>query len=737
MITFPKTLGGSVNRVDGVAKVTGAAKYAADHSTPDMLHGHAVGAAIARGRIRSIDASEALATPGVVAIFTHENTPGLAILDWAYRDQVAPEGHPLRLLQEDTVYFSGQPVALVVAENEELARHAAALVKVTYEEAPPATDLEEARPDAEDSDEVPEPRGDADEAIIHAAVSIHHQYETPAEHHNPMEPFATTAIREADGSLTVYDKTQGVQNCHKYLTKVFGLHDKGVKVLSPFVGGAFGAGLRPRPQVFLAVLAALELERDVRVVLERKEMFALGFRTPTIHNLRLGSAADGTLQSVTHEVLTATSRFETYSESIVDWSDNTYACENVRTSHEIAQLDVNTPCDMRAPGATQGFFALESGMDELAWKAGIDPLDLRIANHTMIDQTSGKPFSSKALLECYRQGAARFGWSKRSRACRAMRKGHVLTGWGMASGSWEAMHLPASARAVLRADGTLVVSSATSDIGTGTYTIMTQIAAETVGLPMERVTFILGDSTLPMSPVQGGSFTAASVGSAVLKVCEKVRAKLIKLAKSMKDSPLEDVDDEAITISSGLISSAEDPSRFIEISEVMVRTRTRAITRRSLTIPSLLKRRKVTCHSHSAVFVEVEVDEDFGTVHVTRVVSAVAAGRILNMKTARSQIIGGVVWGISMALHEESVMDPSSGRFINHDLANYHIPVNADIGDIEVIFVHEEDPVVNPLGVKGIGEIGIVGTAAAVANAIFHATGKRVRKLPITPDKLL
>ena len=363
MNTFPKTLGGSVSRVDGVAKVTGAAKYASDHSPPDLLHGHAVGATTARGRIRSIDASEALSTPGVVAVFTHENTPGLAILDWAYRDQVAPEGHPLRLLQEDTVYFSGQPVALVVAESEELARHAAALVKAIYDEDPAATNLEEARPDARDAEDVPEPRGDAEEAIIHASVSIHHQYETPAEHHNPMEPFAATVIREADGSLTVYDKTQGVQNCHKYLTKVFGLHDKAVKVLSPFVGGAFGAGLRPRPQVFLAVLAALELERNVRVVLERKEMFTLGFRTPTIHNLRLGSSADGKLQSVTHEVLTATSRFETFSESIVDWSDNTYACENVRTSHEIAQLDVNTPCDMRAPGAAQGFFVLESGLD--------------------------------------------------------------------------------------------------------------------------------------------------------------------------------------------------------------------------------------------------------------------------------------------------------------------------------------------------------------------------------------
>lgn len=726
--------GKSLNRVDGPAKVNGKARYAADHPHPDLLHGHLVGAAIARGRITGVDTSEALAQTGVIEVYTHENAPRPAFFDRSYKDQLAPEGHPLRPLQGDEVHFSGQPVALVVADSIEAARHAAALVKITYEKEEHASNLEEQRPEAEDSGDAPEPRGDADQALLHAEHSIHQQYSTPVEHHNPMEPFASTVIREADGTYTVYEKTQGVLNCHKYLTKVFGLRNKEVKVLSPFVGGAFGSGLRPGHQLYLAMMAAIQLQRSVRVVLERKEMFALGFRAPSIHNVRLGSSGAGKLEALTHDVLAATSRIEKFHRPIVEWSAGLYACENVRTSQQIAALDVNTPCDMRAPGAAEGVFPVESAMDELAWKAGLDPLEFRLANYAEKDPVSGKPYSSKALRECYMQGAERIGWAKRSRACRANREGSTLRGLGMATGSWDAMQMPASARAELRADGSLVVSSATADIGTGTYTIMTQIAAETLGLPEEKVSFILGDSTLPMAPVQGGSFTAASVGSAVLKACSKVKAKLLKIARDLDDSPFASIDIEDIRLEEGHLTSGD---ARMPIAEVLRQAKSKGITCKSIALPQLLKRRKVSCKTHSAVFAEVEVDDDFGTVHVKRVVCAVAAGRILNPKTARSQIIGGVVWGISMALHEDSYLDRASGRFINHDFAGYHIPVSADIGEIEVIFVPEEDEIVNPLGVKGVGEIGIVGTAAAIANAIFHATGKRVRELPIMPDKLL
>jgi len=733
-----------VSRVDGPAKVTGRAKYAADFSAEGLLHAKIAEAPVARGRILSICTENASAVRGVVHIFTHGNMPGLAWLDRSYRDQIAPDGSPLRPLHDDRIHFAGQPVALVVAETSEAATYAVTLLEIHCAPEEHATDLEAMRPQSfEEPDsrsgmgKPPPPRGDAANGLLESAASIQQRYTTPPQVHNPMELFAATAVWEKDGTLTVYDKTQGVQNDHKYLTKVFGFGDNELKILSPFVGGAFGAALRPQHSVFFAVLAARELKRNVQVVLERKQMFTLGFRPPTIHDLQLGASQEGKLMGITHDALGSTSQFENYVETVVDWSGSAYDCDNVRLGYRIAKLDTNTPCDMRAPGAASGLFALESAMDELAWELGMDPLEFRIKNYAAKNPAEDKPYSSKQLLECYRQGAERFGWESRSRACRSMREDNILTGWGMATGIWDAMHMPASAMAVLTQNGRLVVKSATSDIGTGTYTIMAMIAARTLGIPVEDVTAELGDSRLPMAPVQGGSFTAASVGTAVQKACLKVRAKLIKLAKDLDDSPLAGRKDDEIVFENGRIAVKGDPSLSHGLTEVMQRTKTPRISRKTLAIPALLKRRKVSCQTHSAVFAEVKVDQDFGMVHVTRVVCAVAAGQIINEKTARSQIIGGVVWGIGAALHEESVMDHVLGRFINHDLAGYHFPANADIGGIEVIFVEEEDKIVNPLGVKGVGEIGIVGTAAAVANAVFHATGKRVRDLPITPDKLL
>src|SRR5919198_49165 len=542
----PRYIGQPQNRVDGRAKVTGAAKYAAEFNVPNLLYGYVVSSAIAKGKITKIDAEHALALEGVIQVFTHENRPRTAWFDRSHKDDIAPPGSPFRPLYDENVVYSAQPIALVVAENFELARYAASLVKVEYKIEPHETDLNKKCKEGYKPKErefippPPKPRGNPEEAFAKATVRHEAEYSQPVEHHNPMETHASTVVYEADGKLTIYDKTQGVQNCQKYISSVFDLSSDDVRVLSPFVGGAFGSGLRPQYQLFLAVMATLELKRSVRVSLTRQQMFTFGHRPSAIQNVSLGASADGTLEAVIHDALTKTSRFEDYSDVVVNWSGLLYQCDNVKLDHKVAQLDTATPSDMRAPGAPTGLWALESAMDELAYKLKIDPLELRLKNYAERDQNEDKPFSSKELRECYRQGAEKFGWAKRNPEPRSMRDGDNLVGWGMATGVWEAPYMPTSAKAVLTADGRLEVSSATSDIGTGTYTIMTQIAAETLGLPLGQVAFRLGDSSLPQSPLEGGSFTAATVGSAVRAVCQKLRDQLLQRARQIDGSPLAD-----------------------------------------------------------------------------------------------------------------------------------------------------------------------------------------------------
>jgi xanthine dehydrogenase YagR molybdenum-binding subunit len=736
-------LGQPVSRVDGRAKVTGEAKYAAEFHVPGLTYGQVVSSTIARGRIKSIDMREALALPGVLQVFTHENRPRLAWFDRSYRDDDAPSGSPFRPLADDKIVYSGQPVALVVAETFELARHAASLVRIEYDVHGHETDLHARRGKAYEPSQgkggfepPPKPRGHADKAFSKAAVQIDAEYTSPVEHHNPMEMHASTVIYEDDGSLTIYDKTQGVQNSQKYVSNVFNLPKEQVHVLSPFVGGAFGSGLRPQYQLFLAVMAARELKRPVRVVLTRQQMFTFGHRPATLQRVALGASADGTLEAIIHEAVGETSRFEDYIEVVVNWAGMLYRCDNFRFDYKVAQLDCYTPLDMRAPGAVLGVYALECAMDELAHKAGVDPLALRLQNYSERDQNKDKPYSSKELRACYQQGAERFGWARRNPAPRSMREGKQLVGWGMATGIWDAMQQPSSARAVLSIDGKLTVSSATSDIGTGTYTVMTQIAAETLGLRVEDVTFKLGDSSLPMAPIEGGSWTVASVGSAVKQACEKVREQLFKFARKVDGSPLAKARLEDVSFSGGAIRLTAAPDQAVTLTQAMRQGEVLSLTEEALAIPDPKQQQYTRC-THSAVFAEVKVDEDFGTVRVTRVVSAIAGGRVLNPKTARSQVLGGIVWGIGMALQEETAIDQTLGRFMNHNLAEYHVPVNADVQGLEVLFVDEEDAIVNALGAKGLGEIGIVGVAAAIANAVFHATGKRVRSLPLTLDKLL
>ena len=737
-------VGSPRSRVDGPAKVTGAAQYAGEFTAPDLAHGYVVSSDVAKGRITGIDTVAALAVPGVVEVFTHLNRPRTAWFSYNYQDQVAPPGTPFRALYDETILYSGQPVALVVAETFEAARHAASLVRVTYDAAPHQTDLGQVLGAAYEPPTVregitppPKPRGDAAAAFAAAPVQVSNEYWAAVEHHVTMEPHATTVVWNGDGSILVHDKIQGVQNSQAYVSAVFGLSTDKVRVVTPFVGGGFGSGLRPQYQLFLAVMAALTLKRSVRVPLTRDQTFSFTHRPITWQRVELGARPNGQLSSIRQDAIAGTSHFEDHQEVVVNWSGTLYQCDNVELTYKLAKLDTFSPGDMRAPGAPTGMFALESAMDELAYATGIDPVALRLKNYAEMDANTGKSFTSKELRACYQLGAERCGWSTRNPEPRSMREGRELIGWGMATGVWEAQMMKTSARATLTPDNKLEVACATADIGTGTYTILTQIGADAFGLPMEAVMTKLGDSSLPTSPVQGGSWTAASAGTAVQLACDAVRKAMLKHAQSAGNSPLAKAGLDDVTFSNGRIELTADPARYVTFEEAMAAGGVQKVEAEETAQPSKLDQMRFTGYTHSAVFVEVRVDEDLGAVRVTRVVDAVAAGRILNPKTARSQIIGGVVWGISMALEEETMPDHNLGRFMNHNLAEYHVPVNADIRDIDVIFVDEHDEKVSPIGVKGLGEIGIVGTAAAISNAIYHATGKRVRELPITIDKLL
>jgi xanthine dehydrogenase YagR molybdenum-binding subunit len=478
----------------------------------------------------------------------------------------------------------------------------------------------------------------------------------------------------------------------------------------------------------------LALKRSVRLVLTRQQMYGLGHRPATIERLALGAKADGTLDAITHEAIAVTSQFEEFSRNDTGWAALLYKSANAKYLHRLARLDVPTSSDMRAPGAATGVYALESAMDELAVALKLDPMELRLRCYSDRDQNEDIPYSSKQLRECYRQGAEAFGWDKRKPEPRSMRDGSELVGWGMATGIWEALQMPVAARIVLTANGHAEVSCAASDIGTGTYTIMAQVAADTLGLPLENITIKLGDSTLPQAPVEGGSWMAASASHAVATTAKEVRKELLALAKAMKNSPLAGAKFEDVVLADGKVISKHEAGRAVSIADAMRHGAMDRIEKeKTNSFPDDSSHAR---NAHSAVFAEVKVDEQLGVIRVTRVVSAIAAGRILNTKTARSQIMGSVVWGIGMALHEETLFDHRFGRIMNANIAEYHVPVNADVQDIKVIFVDERDEIINPLGIKGLGEIGIVGVAAAIANAIYHATGKRVRDLPITLDKL-
>ncbi|MGJ7496292.1 xanthine dehydrogenase family protein molybdopterin-binding subunit [Variovorax sp. RT4R15] len=726
-------LGKETTRVDGLAKVTGKAKYTAEFQIPHITYGFIVLSTVAKGRISAIDTRDAEKAGGVIRVFTHLNAGKLGPAPAAG----APPAWTWPL-QSDRVFFNGQPIALVVAESYEQARHASRLVKVTYQTEPHNTDfskvLDRAQPDPATAKGTP--RGNPVAAMQTAAVKVEAEYRIPINHHNPIEPHAAIAFWQGD-QLTIFDKTQEVYGVQKHLAESLGVPAENIRVVSPFVGGAFGASLKPNYYPSLTAMAARELKRPVKVVYTRAQMFTgHGYRPYTIQKVALGADRSGKLSAMIHEAFHNTSSFEPFSDSTTGFSRQVYACPNLDAPLKVAATDLATPTWMRAPGAVSGMFALESAMDELAYALKIDPMELRLINYAEVDPESGKPFSSKALRECYRLGAKKFGWKNRKAEPRSMRDGRLLVGWGMASSVWGAMQMPASARITFRADGTAGVTSATSDIGPGTYTVMTMIAAEFLGLRLDQVHFELGDTRQPKAPAQGGSWTTSSVGSAVRGAALTIVAKLLDLANRDSASPLKGVNAADVEMLDGRLRLKSDPLRSVSIADVMRRTGTNEITETYDSTPSP-EREKYATLGHGAQFVEVKVDPDLGTVKVTRVIEVTACGKILNPLASHSQEIGGVVWGIGMALEEATEIDHRYGRIMNASLQHYHVPVNADIHSIETIFVEEEDTVVNPLGVKGMGELGMVGIPAAIANAIFHATGRRVRDLPITPEKLL
>ena len=734
-------IGKEMSRVDGIAKVTGKAKYAAEFKVPNLAYGFIVLGDAAKGTIKSIDTAEATRAPGVIRVFTHLNTPKLG--PKTATEEAPPRGNQeerdksFRALQSDKIFFNMQPVALVVAETYEQARYAARLVKVSYNAEKHVTDTEAARESARVPARAPQKtRGNPETAIRNAPVKIEAEYRIPIEHHNPMELHAAIAFWEGD-KLTIFDKTQDVYGVRGHLASSFGIPQENVSVVSPFVGGAFGSSLRPNYYPALTAMAARELKRPVKVVYTRTQMFTgHGYRPYTIQKVALGAEASGKLAAMIHDALHNTSTFEEFNDGTTNFTRQVYACPNLSAPLRVTDTNLNTPTWMRAPGAVSGMFALECAMDELAYALKIDPLELRLINYAETDPESGKPWSSKALRECYRLGAEKFGWKNRKFEPRSMRDGRLLVGWGMATGVWGAFQRNASARVVLRAGGTAHVSSATSDIGPGTYTVMTMIAAEYLGIKPEQIKFELGDTKFPRAPSQGGSQTTSSVGSAIYETAQSIKRKLLDLAKKDAASPFGATGYENVELLDGKLQIKNEPTRFVNVSELMRRNNLTEIDETFESKPSP-ERQKYALLAHGAQFIEVKVDPDTGFVRVSRAIEVSACGRIMNPKTSHSQEIGGVVWGIGMALHEATEIDHRFGRIMNPNLQHYHVPVNADILEIETVFVEEDDRIVNPLGVKGMGELGMVGIPAAIANAVFHATGKRIRELPITPDKLL
>ncbi|CAJ0744301.1 Aldehyde oxidoreductase molybdenum-binding subunit PaoC [Ralstonia edaphis] len=729
-------VGQPLDRTDGLLKVTGQARYSAEFQVPRLVHAVLVQSTVPAGRITRVDTHVAQAMPGVLLVMTHENAPRLP--NGGKPALEPPAGRVLSLLQDDQVHYNGQPVALVVGDTLEHAQAAARMVRVEVAQQPARLDFETARADAHSPGKVQgqsadTTRGDVVAGMAQAAQRIEAVYGTPMETHNPMEPHATIAVWEGD-SLTLYDSTQYVSGVRRTVAKTLGLSPDKLRVVCPFVGGGFGCKGSVWSHVVLAAMAARQAGRPVKLVLDRPQMFGpVGGRPRTEQRVALGAASDGRFTAISHDSLTTTSMIEDWTEPCAIVTRMLYDTPHQRTTHRLARLNVGTPTFQRAPGEATGTFALEVALDEMAYALGIDPVELRLRNDAAQDPEKRIPWSSKSLAACYRAGAERFGWARRNPQPGSMRDGNTRIGWGMATATYPANRSAAGATARYLPDGTAQVESGSQDLGTGTYTVMTQVAADAMGMPVDRVHFSLGDTRMPEAPVSGGSQSVASVSPAVQAAGQQARDALIAAAIADASSPLHGLAAEDITVADGVLaarSGAREP-----VAAVVAR-HGRPIEVTAKVQPGEEKQ-KFSMHSFGAVFVEVHVDADLGVVRVPRIVGSYGVGRLLNAKTGRSQLMGGIVWGMGMALFEESLLDTRYGRIVNNNLAEYHVPVNADVPDIDILVLDEADAYVNPLGAKGIGEIGITGVPAAIANAVYHATGRRVRELPITLDKLI
>ena len=738
-IRHGSSIGQPLTRRDGVLKVTGAARYAADNHPAGLLHAVLAVSRIARGRVASLDVAAAKAHPGVIEVMTPENAPKLA------QDPDAKH-HPfmfrLDLLQNDQVRYANQPIAVVIAETLEAATAGAELLGPRYEIAPPRVGLDAGEIFAPQSVGVGQPaeehHGDVASGLASATLNVEATYETAAQYHNPLEPHAIVADWQGD-SLVIDTPSQGMAMAQGRIAGLFGMAPDKIHIRSQFLGGGFGCkGLISGPQI-LGIMAARLVGRPVKLVLRREQMFGpVGHRSPTRQTLRLGAADDGALTAIGHHVRVASSTYDDFFEPAGGVSHTLYASPAIATSYEAVRLDTGTPIFMRAPGEASGSIALESAIDEMAFASGLDPMAFRLKNYAETEPMSGKPFSSKALRECYAQGAARFGWAGRSLAPRQMRdECGMLVGWGVGTATFPALMMEGNARAVLRDDGTGVVETGAHDMGQGAWTAFAQIAADSLGLDLERVEFRAGRSDLPDAGIAGGSAHTATAGMAIHAAGADVIAKLADLAMGDERSPLYGAGNAGVVARDGTLFRRDDESRGERFEDILRRAGLAELEGRGKSAADPAAQSSFAMHAHGAVFAEVKVDPDFGQIRVTRLVGAFAAGRVINPRLVRSQYLGGMIWGVSFALHEHAVMDTRSGRIMNANLAEYHVPVNADVPSLEAILIEEYDPHVNALGVKGVGEIGITGTAGAIANAVWHATGVRVRKFPIAMEALI
>jgi xanthine dehydrogenase YagR molybdenum-binding subunit len=733
----PAIIGTAVPRVDGPLKVSGGAEYTSDFHFAGMVYAVPASSTIAKGRITGIDSSEAEKMPGVLAILTRENIgklyrPAPDPNDDVHVDESRPP------FDDDVIYYSGQYVGLAVAETLEIAQAAATSIRVSYEQEEPNVT---AHLDLEGSAKQGSTRGDAEKAFQSASVQIDQIYATPVETHNPIELHASVAVWDG-AKFTLYETTQGVTNHRDAMAQVLGVPKENVQVISRFLGSGFGGKLFPWAHSTLAAAAARKLNRPVKLVVSRRSMFTnVGHRPSTQQRIRLSASADGKLVSLQQDHVNHTSILDDFAENCAEATPHLYSVPNLKVTSGLTRRNVGTPTPMRGPGAVPGLFAIESAMDELAIKLNLDPVELRLRNEPEKDESTGLPFSSRHLVECLKVGAEKFGWANRSPGVGSMKQGDLSLGWGVATCNWIAGRLDCEANVQLRSDGFVRVACGTQDIGTGTYTILAQIVSAKMGVPLEKIQVVIGDSSLPAGPISGGSLVTASVIPAVSAACDQAIATLLFTASKAAGSPFRDKTTEGLALTSGKIhQKSSAPESGIPCELLLQKSNVReAIGHGKSAMAFLDPSAKPThsMHSYGAHFAEVTWDPEIARLRVSRVVTVIDAGRIINQRPARNQIEGAIVMGIGMALFEETRYDAQTGHPVNSNLADYCMTVHADIPNIDVTFLDYPDLVLNEFGARGVGEIGLAGVAAAIASAVYHATGIRIRKLPIVIEDLL